>query len=590
MKQKGTTLIETLIAAAIFVVFSIAIYQVYVTIINLSSRIRAKTVATEVVSEQFEFIRNLPYTDVGTVAGIPSGVVVPSQTVTRSGFTFSLGTVIRNIDQPADGTLGGTPNDLSPADNKLIEISATCTNCKSAISVSYSSYIAPKNLETENGNGAMVIKAIDANGQPIVGATVRIKNTALSPNINITDVTDMTGVLTIVDAPPSTEAYEISVLRDGYSVDKTYPLNDVANPNPTKPHLTVVANTVSQSSFSIDAVSSIAVKTQNLSCAAVGGVATVFTGGKTIGTNPVVLKTVKNLTTDGSGSGSLTNVEWDTYAVTLGGTTYDIVGTNPILPLAVPPGSSQQLTISVSPGVANRFVIGVVDVGGLPIAGAEVAISGPSGSFTKTTNLGSVSQSEWSGGVGQDTFINSDQFLSADASINYSDNPGELKLVKTGATYATSGSLTSSTFDIGTTANFSQLTWAPITQPGAAGATPVRFQIATNNDNTTWDFVGPDGTATSYYTDPLATINSIHNGNRYIRYKVFLSTNDSSVTPSVSDIGITYTAGCLPPGQVNFGGLQSGSYNVTVSKSGYTTQNKTIILQGDTYEIIPLSL
>lgn len=115
-KQQGTTLIETLIAAAIFVVFSLAIYQLYAKVIELSGRIRIKTIAAQVASEQIEFIRNLQYTDVGTVSGIPSGVVPQSKTVVRNGVTFTIGTTIRNIDLPADGTLGETPNDLSPAD------------------------------------------------------------------------------------------------------------------------------------------------------------------------------------------------------------------------------------------------------------------------------------------------------------------------------------------------------------------------------------------------------------------------------------------------------------------------------------------
>jgi Tfp pilus assembly protein PilE len=128
-KQQGTTLIETLIAAAFFVVFSLAIYQLYTKVLELSSRIRIKTVATQIASEQIEFIRNLAYSDVGIVSGIPSGVIPATKSVTRNGVTFSVNTTIRNIDLPADGTLGGMPNDMSPADNKLAVIEVVCTSC-----------------------------------------------------------------------------------------------------------------------------------------------------------------------------------------------------------------------------------------------------------------------------------------------------------------------------------------------------------------------------------------------------------------------------------------------------------------------------
>lgn len=104
--QAGTTLIETLVAATVFVVFSLAIYQLYSKMVELSVRIRVKTIATQVASEQIEFIRNLQYVDVGTVSGLPSGVVPQTKSVTRSNLTFNVNTTIRNVDLPADGTLG----------------------------------------------------------------------------------------------------------------------------------------------------------------------------------------------------------------------------------------------------------------------------------------------------------------------------------------------------------------------------------------------------------------------------------------------------------------------------------------------------
>src|SRR5262245_21987833 len=135
--RRGLTLIETLVASGIFVAFSIAIYQLYASVFSLSSTIRIKTMLTEIAGEQFEFIRNLAYSDVGTVGGIPSGIVAQTQSQTRNGITFETDTTIRNIDDPADGTLGGTPSDLSPADNKLVELSVTCTSCKSPVTLTY---------------------------------------------------------------------------------------------------------------------------------------------------------------------------------------------------------------------------------------------------------------------------------------------------------------------------------------------------------------------------------------------------------------------------------------------------------------------
>ena len=165
---------------------------------------------------------------------------------------------------------------------------------------------------------------------------------------------------------------------------------------------------------------------------------------------------------------------------------------------------------------------------------------------------------------------------------------GTIKLVKAGATYLGSGTLTSSTIDFGDVTTFRQLSWVPTSQPAGIGATPVAFQIATNTDDTTWNFIGPDGTSSTYYTSTPADISDINNGDRYLRYKVILSTTDTSKTPSINDVSITYAAGCLPPGQVDFGGLTSGSYTATISKTGYATVTKTITINGNAYDTTTL--
>ena len=582
-RESGTTLIETLIAAAF-----LAIYQLYVKVIELSARIRIKTVATQVASEQIEFIRNLQYSDVGIVSGIPSGVVPATKSVTRGTVTFSVNTTIRNIDHPADGTLGGTPNDLSPSDNKLVVVEVVCTSCSKPLSVEYTSAVAPKSLETENGNGALVIKVIDANGLPVPDATVLIQNSTVSPAINFSDVTGSDGVLTIVDAPPSTEQYHITVSKSGYSSEQTYLPGAVGNPDPVKPHITIAANTVSQGTFAIDTVGSIDLRIQSAQCASITGVSGSLTGTKLIGT-PNVLKTTIPFTASGA-SNIINNVEWDTYGISISGASYEIAGTNPVFPLSISPGSSQQVTLTVQPAISgSRLVVAVTDLSGLPIADATVEVDGPSGTFTNQTSIGSVTQTDWSGGAGQTDFVDQSRFSSTDGGIDYSETVGQIKLASVGATYVSNGEIISSTIDLGAPAIVEQLTWFPSTQPGGIGSTPVRFQIATNLDNTTWNFLGPDGTDTSYYTDPVSDIAAIHAGDQYLRYKLLLSTSDTSKSPSITDIGVTYTSGCLPPGQIDVGGLSSGSYTITVSKSGYATTAKTITIGGDTYETIQLN-
>ncbi len=583
--KRGTTLIETLVAAAVFVVFSLAIYQLYAKVINLSSRIRTKTVATQIASEQIEFIRNLQYSDVGTTLGIPAGVVPQSKTITRNNVTFTIDTVIRNIDQVADGTLGGVPNDMSPADNKLASVTVTCSSCATPVSVEYTTAIAPKSLETENGNGALVIRVMDADGIPVPGATVTIENLSVSPAVSFSDTTDATGVLTIVDAPPSNQSYHITVSKTGFSTEQTYLPGSGGNTNPEKPHLTVAANTVTQATFAIDETSTIDLRLQSPSCVAITGVSGTLTGTKVIGTNPVIYKNILDFTANTS-STILSNIEWDNYTGLISGGAYDIAGTSPVFPLAVLPGSSQNVTLTLKPATVNsRLVVAVTDGAGLPIADATVEIVGPIGTVTQATSVGSITQTDWDGGAGQIEYVDTTKFFATDGGIDYTNVPGEITL----ATGVSSGTITSSTIDLGGASVFGQLTWFPSTQPSGIGATPVSFQIATNNDNLTWNFVGPDGTNATYYTSPVSDIASLHDNTQYMRYKLFFSTTDINKTPSITDIGFTYTTGCLPPGQTDFSGLTSGEYVITVSKTGYATTSKTITISSNTYEAIVIT-
>lgn len=118
--------------------------------------------------------------------------------------------------------------------------------------------------------------------------------------------------------------------------------------------------------------------------------------------------------------------------------------------------------------------------------------------------------------------------------------------------------------------------WQPGDQSSQVGANAVRFQIATNNDNITWNFIGPDGTASSYYTVSGQTVNPIHYNDRYLRYRVYLSTANINYTPNISDVNITFASGCVPPGQAFFTKLSSATYTLTITLSGYETSTTSV--------------
>lgn len=575
--KKGFSLVELLVGVAVFSVILVSVYTSYISIFDIVKVSRGRLQAVDLVNEQFEIIRNLPYADVGMYGGIPNGILASNQTLARGSNTFTVLTTIRNVDDPFDGTLGGAPNDLSPADFKLVEIEINCSTCKNFTPVVFTSRVAPKNLETASTNGALFVRVFDANGDPISGASVHIENNQTVPPIVIDDITNTNGMLQIVDAPPGVNAYDITVTKSGYSTDETF-APTVANPNPSKPLATVVLQQVTQISFIIDRVSSFNVSSVTQTCTPVPSIDFNLKGNKLIGSTPDVLKYDLDHTTNGGGTLSISNLEWDSYTLVGEDDAYDIIGWNPISPMNLIPNSSQSVQLVVAPKNPRTLVVTVLDgATGLPLSDVSVELS-KSGftTVTNSTGQGFINQTDWSGGAGQATSTVANQYFSSNGNIENNSPSGEAKLSQVFGEYVASGVLESSSFDVGSISNFQKIYWKPVDQPVESGSPSVRFQVATNDDGGVWDFNGPDGTSSTYYTVGNQNIHSINNSKRYLRYKMFLDTISTTTSPNISDVSFTFTSLCTPPGQVSFSGLPSGTYNINISKTGYTTQDVSV--------------
>src|SRR5581483_9767301 len=116
------------------------------------------------------------------IGGIPAGVISETQTSSIGKFTFTVQTVVRNIDDPYDGTLGGTPNDTAPADYKLVTLTVSCSVCPSFIPLSMTSTIAPKNLESAGLSGDLFVNVLDATGKGVPFANIVVSNASLTPS------------------------------------------------------------------------------------------------------------------------------------------------------------------------------------------------------------------------------------------------------------------------------------------------------------------------------------------------------------------------------------------------------------------------
>lgn len=101
--------------------------------------------------------------------------------------------------------------------------------------------------------------------------------------------------------------------------------------------------------------------------------------------------------------------------------------------------------------------------------------------------------------------------------------------------YVQIGAIESSTFDAGINVGFNYLSFAS-SEPAN---TDIQFQIATNSDDSTWLFVGPDGTNSTFYSGagdlPLDAVSG-----RYFRFKAFFS-GDGTVSPVLEDVTLNYS-------------------------------------------------
>jgi prepilin-type N-terminal cleavage/methylation domain-containing protein len=580
-RNRGFTLIELLVSLSILVIVTAAIYEGYQRTFKVARLSKIKTVATSIANEEFEIVRNMAYSDVGLSGGSPAGALQRFKTVTKGNFNFFATTTIRNVDDPFDGTIGSTTrNDISPADYKLVQVDLRCVGCNPGDALSFSTIIAPKGLESTSNKGSLFVRVFDANGQAVEGATVSVVNGSVTPSINISESTDTSGILQLVDIPTSTERYRIVVSKGGYSSDQTYWPGATGNPNPIKRHASVIKGSLTQTSFAIDQTSSLDISTLSASsCSPMGNISMNIKGSKLIGT-PNVYKYNSTTTSNSSGLLPLSNLEWDTYAITLASAGRNIAGSIPLLPIAVNPGSENDATLMIASAVPNALLVSVRDSGsGLPLSGATVEISRSGTTYSSVTGQGYIDQTNWSGGSGQDTIGNDTRYFSSDGNIETASPAGQISLKSILGAYVASGELTSSIFDVGTSSDFYSLAWLPANQPAQAGSNAARFQLAASNTNsatTTWNYVGPDGTSGTYYTASGQTVHSSMNGKRYIRYKVFLQTANSSFTPTISDVSITFGGQCIAPGQVYFDGLTSGIYSISVTKTGYETYSGTL--------------
>ena len=233
---RGLSLIDVVVGSALILVIFVGLFGILRASVQVANFSRAKAAATAVAGSQMEYIRSLSYDSVGTVGGIPEGPIPQVATSTEAGVEYVTRTLITYIDDPKDG-LGGADSNGITTDSKLVRIEVSYTIQDQPRDVVLVSRVAPPGIETSAGGGTLRIEVVDMLGAPVPGATVQVVNSAVSPSVNISTFSDITGTVLFGGAPTSTE-YQVYVSKSGYSSAQTYE-RDATNANPTPGYLTV---------------------------------------------------------------------------------------------------------------------------------------------------------------------------------------------------------------------------------------------------------------------------------------------------------------------------------------------------------------
>ncbi len=137
--------------------------------------------------------------------------------------------------------------------------------------------------------------------------------------------------------------------------------------------------------------------------AAIGNVTFSMRGAKKIGNSPVIYKyNQSGLQTAGSGLVALSNLEWDSYTITVPGQTYTLSYVCGLQPEYLAPAITQESFLYLTQA-STAVVFAVTGAASQPVAGATVALS--NGTFAGTTTSGACGHAFFSGiGAGSYTY------------------------------------------------------------------------------------------------------------------------------------------------------------------------------------------
>lgn len=276
-KFSGFTIPELIVSMLVLTTIIIATFSTYSILVRSAGLARMKSAGLGLATEQLEYLKGLPYDYLALQGGAinSSGPKLPVSFEKNSGpYTFVVTTSIRYVDDAFDGCLSypvsqsylcvngpadtGMPVDSNPRDYKLIDVHVNEKKSNKEVA-RVSTHVAARVAETAGNTGALLVNVITSTGEPAAGASVTITNSTLTPSLSQTITSDTNGVAIFLDVPPDAgKDYIVSVAKTGYSSLST--ISASGSLVPTYPNVSVLAQTVTNSTLKIDALSSESLK------------------------------------------------------------------------------------------------------------------------------------------------------------------------------------------------------------------------------------------------------------------------------------------------------------------------------------------
>jgi len=377
--QAGFTLVELTITMTIFAVIAISFFSLFVSLVRSTIIAKRQAVATSLATNQMEYLKSLPYDSLAVAGGsIYTASPLPAtKTQTLNGVKYVITTSINYIDDAYDGCASypnltlkqlycrnypppaGSPAvDTNPQDYKIVHV--TVTDRTGSRLAQVDTEISSSVAETASTTGALFVSIIDNNGNKVSGANVSVTNTALIPNVNVAETTDVNGPAIFYGLPPDSGTdYQITASKTAYSTLSTIVASGSLQPTyPSQKILTQQSSYVTMT-LKQQGVNSLVVETTDTSGSALSSVKVYIKGGykKYTLTSDTsyyfdnMVPSDTRPTTDASGLATLQNLVPGAYVFCgdtgatnckIGNTTYYLAaavpygGSNPFNPINVP--------------------------------------------------------------------------------------------------------------------------------------------------------------------------------------------------------------------------------------------------------------